>query len=189
MTRSITSIVGACAAFVAVLPACNTSPKTEQERRELTTDAGAALDRFRQSDSTLQAEMDRAAGYAIIPEVKKGGVGVGGAYGRGEVYEHGRQIGFCDMSQGTVGLQLGAQTYSELILFRTDHALQEFKGGGFAFSANASAVAIKSGSGAAAPYRDDVAVFIHTRDGLMAEASIGGQKFRFEPIADSAPRN
>jgi lipid-binding SYLF domain-containing protein len=183
MTRSLTPIAGALALFVAF--GCSTEPKTSEERHSLTTGAYAALERFRASDPSLQTELDKAAGYAVLPDVKKGGLIAGGAYGKGEVYEHGRQIGYCDMSQGTVGLQAGGQTYNELIIFRTDSALQKFKSNEFTFAANASAVAVKSGAGSAAQYHDDVAVFVQPREGLMAEAAIGGQKFRFEPLNES----
>jgi lipid-binding SYLF domain-containing protein len=160
---------------------CSTAPKSESDKTSLVNDSNAALGRFKAADSSLQGELDRAAGYAIFPEVGKGGVGVGGAYGRGVVYQHGMKIGFADLSQATIGLQLGGQSYSQLILFQDQAALDRFKSGKLAFSANASAVAIKSGAAAAAAYTDGVKVLTQTVGGLMFEASIGGQQFTFQP--------
>jgi lipid-binding SYLF domain-containing protein len=98
------------------------------------------------------------------------------------VYQHGQLVGYADMTQGTVGLQIGAESYDELIIFQNDEALQSFKSGNFAFSGNVSAVAIKSGAAGTADTSKGVIVFVRTKGGLMAEASVGGQRFRFQPI-------
>jgi lipid-binding SYLF domain-containing protein len=82
--------------------------------------------------------------------------------------------------QGSIGFQLGGQAYSEIICFSTREALALFKSGNFAFDAQATAVALKSGAGANAKYSNGVAVFTMDESGLMFEASIGGQKFSYE---------
>ncbi|GMV26570.1 MAG: hypothetical protein AMXMBFR58_26010 [Phycisphaerae bacterium] len=163
------------------LSGCQTEPKSQEEKSSLESDARAALDGFRNADSGLQKELDRAAGYAVLPDVGKAGLLVGGSYGKGVVYENGVMVGYCDLTQGTVGLQAGAQTFSELIIFRDQAALDHFKGGDFTFAANASAVAIKPGAAASLDYHDGVAVLVNAKGGLMAEAAIGGQKLRYEP--------
>jgi lipid-binding SYLF domain-containing protein len=117
----------------------------------------------------------------VFPTVGKGAVGVGGAYGKGVVYQQGEVVGYCDLSQGTVGLQLGGQAYREIIFFEYKEALDWFKTGNFAFSAQASAVAVNEGASADAKYDRGVAVFTMTKGGLMFEASIGGQKFGYQP--------
>ncbi len=172
--------------LTAIAPGCSTEPKTTGQKDTLSSEASAALDGFRAADSSLQAELYRSAGYAILPDIGKAGVIVGGSYGKGEVYEANARIGYCDLTQGTVGLQLGAQTFSELIIFKDRAALDRFKSGEFTFAANASAVAIKPGAAASADYHDGVAVFVHSKGGLMAEASIGGQKLRFKPIQEAS---
>jgi lipid-binding SYLF domain-containing protein len=161
---------------------CSTEPKSAEGKSALSGDVNEAMSNFRASDSTIQAELDKAAGYAILPDVGKGAAGVGATYGRGEVYEGGRMIGYCALSEGTIGLQLGGQRFSELIVFKEQAALDKFKSGGYTFASNASAVANKQGAAKAGNYRDGVAVFIHVKGGLMAEAAIGGQRIRFEPI-------
>ena len=68
-------------------------------------------------DPSLQVFLDKAYGYALFPSVGKGAVGVGGAYGKGEVFDRGTKVGYCDLSQATIGIQLGGQTFTEIIAF------------------------------------------------------------------------
>lgn len=136
---------------------------------------------FKKKDATLNRFFDESAGYAVFPTVGKGGIGLGGAYGSGVVFEGGSSIGSTSLTQVTIGLQLGGQAYSEIIFFEDKKTLDNFKGGNFEFSAQATAVALKSGAGANAAYENGVAVFTAGEAGLMFEASIGGQKFSFEP--------
>jgi lipid-binding SYLF domain-containing protein len=162
------------------LGACSTAPESEEGKATLDSKSMDALGTFKRTDPSLQSFLDRAYGYAIFPTVGKGAVGVGGAYGRGEVFERGVLIGYCDLSQGTVGVQLGGQSYSELLVFENKNALDKFTSGEFAFDAQASAVALKSGASANAKFSNGVAVFTMTKEGLMFEASIGGQKFSYQ---------
>lgn len=161
---------------------CSTAPKSSHEQQALDDETRAAMSRCEGEDSTMRDLLDRAYGYAVFPSIGKGGLAIGGAYGRGEVFERGRLIGYCDMTQATIGLQAGAQKYSEFIAFQDKAALDNFKSGHFAFDAQATAVAVKAGAGANAPYRNGVAVLTCGEAGLMAEASVGGQKFNFVPL-------
>ena len=124
-----------------------------------------------------------SAGYAVFPSVGKGGFVVGGAHGNGIVYDHGKAIGKSSITQLSVGAQAGGQSYSEIIFFETPEALEKFKRDDFSFSAQTSAVALKSGASANARYRDGVAVITFGEGGLMAEAGVGGQKFKYEAFA------
>jgi lipid-binding SYLF domain-containing protein len=135
---------------------------------------------YKKADPGITAFFTNSAGYAVL-SVGKAGLGIGGAAGRGVLYEHGTITGKTTLAQATVGWQIGAQSYSEVIFFENDVALAKFKSGKFAFSAQVSAVALKSGAAATAKYRDSIAVFTATKGGLMLEASIGGQKFNYEP--------
>jgi lipid-binding SYLF domain-containing protein len=144
---------------------------------------------------------DNSYGYAVFPNIGKGGAGIGGAIGKGRVYEQGTYIGDTTMTQLTVGFQLGGQVYSEMIFFEDKRALDEFTNGNFEFGAEASAVAITAGASAAATttgsaagisggksdaatvgaYHKGMATFTIAKGGLMYEASLGGQKFSFTP--------
>jgi lipid-binding SYLF domain-containing protein len=166
---------------VFLVTGCATAPKTAEGRAKLNTKVQSAINSAIESDPGLKKFFNEAAGYAAFPTVGKGAVGVGGAYGRGELYEGGQLAGYCTLTQASIGLALGGQAYTELIFFETKAALDRFKTGNFAFAAQASAVALKSGASANAKYTDGVAVFTMGEAGLMYEASIGGQKFSYEP--------
>lgn len=169
------------AATVAGLAGCSTAPKSEAARAEIQDEAATALATAQKNDPTLTPVLNSAAGYAVFPTVGKGAIGVGGAYGRGVLYEGGTMVGYCDLSQASIGLQLGGQAYTEIIAFENKAALDKFKTGNLAFAAQATAVALKSGAGANAKYDDGVAVFTMGESGLMYEASIGGQSFSYQP--------
>jgi len=140
-------------------------------------------------------------GYAVFPTVGKAGIGIGGAYGKGKVYEQGKYVGDTSMAQATIGLQLGGQAYSQIIFFQDERAFKEFTSGNFEFGAQATAVAITAGASAntsttgssagasggknnantVGSYNKGMAVFTVAKGGLMYEASIGGQKYTYTP--------
>ena len=180
--KRIRSNVLFLAAAALLLTACNAAPKSDLDRQELQRKAEASLQRFRDSDPAIRDHISKAYAYAVFPTIAKGGAGVGGAYGRGIAYEQGKMIGYCDLSQGSIGLQLGGQAYSELILFENKTALDKFKADQFALAAQATAVAASSGAGANAKYNDGVMVYTLGEKGLMYEASVGGQRFDFDPL-------
>lgn len=167
-----------------VLGGCAAAPKTHSEREELHDKVVAALNDFKRTDVGMQDLLDNSAGYVMFPDIGKGGLIVGGAYGHAEVFEHGHSVGWADMSMGSIGAQVGGQTYAELIVFQTREALYRFKDNNFTFGANATAVAVKSGAAAVAEFKDGVAVFTKANGGLMAEASLSGQKFNFIPRSE-----
>lgn len=141
----------------------------------------AAIAEFKTADPSIETFFKESYGYAIFPEITKGAVGIGGAGGDGTVFQGGESIGSSSMSQVTIGLQLGGQTYREAIFFKDKAALDSFKQGNYEMAAEASAVAVKSGASKNAGYERGVAIFTMAKGGLMFEASIGGQKFSFEP--------
>ena len=136
---------------------------------------------FKKADPSIDAFFKKAHGYAVFPEITKGAIGIGGAAGDGTVFERGTAIGSASMTQVTIGLQLGGQTYSEVIFFEDKAALDSFKSGSYEVAAGASAIALKEGASKTAGYDNGVAIFTMATGGLMFEASIGGQKFSFEP--------
>jgi len=158
-----------------------------------------ALDTFRNAGESGKF-LDSAYGYALFPTVGKGGIVIGGAYGEGRLYQHGKVIGSTTLTQASVGFQFGGQAYSQIIFFEDAHALQEFTRGGFEFGADASAVIITAGAtatagtkGAAASastskkdadssgaWYKGMAVFTIVKGGAMYELSLAGQKFSYK---------
>lgn len=143
-----------------------------------------------------------AYGYAVFPTIGKGGFGIGGSYGTGEVFEQGKKTGTTSMTQVTIGFQLGGQAFSEVIFFENKASYDKFTSGNFEFSAQASAVAINAGANAKTSttgtsagsgttpennvqtgiYQNGMATFTYIKGGLMYEAALGGQKFSFDPL-------
>jgi lipid-binding SYLF domain-containing protein len=144
----------------------------------------------------------RSYGYAVFPNVGKGGMGIGGAYGKGKVYAGGKAVGKTSMTQLSIGFQLGGQGYSMIIFFEDKRAFEEFTSGNFEFGAQASAVAITAGATAGAgtagasagasagkkdasnvgEYYKGMATFVIIKGGAMYEAAIAGAKFSYKPL-------
>jgi lipid-binding SYLF domain-containing protein len=140
-------------------------------------------------------------GYAVFPTVGEGGLGVGGAFGKGRVYVHGQYIGDTTMGQVSVGLQAGGKAFSQIIFFEDKRVLDEFESGSFEFAAGVSAVAVTAGASASAgtsgasagasagqkdartigEYQKGMAVFTIAKGGLMGAATVAGQKFSYSP--------
>ena len=158
------------------------------------------VDIFKKSEA-VRPFLKNAHGYAVFPTVGKAGIGIGGAYGKGQVYRGGKVTGEAKLFKATIGFQLGGQAFSEIIFFKDKRVYDEFTSGSFEFDASASAVAITAGvqakagtegataganagpatgKQAKASYHKGMAVFVHTKGGLMYEAAIGGQKFSFK---------
>lgn len=163
----------------------------------------ATADNFESLSSNVSDLMAESYGYAVFPTIGKGGIGIGGAGGSGCVYAEGTQTGTASMAQVTIGLQFGGQAYSQIILFENKESYDSFTSGEFEFGAQASAVALTAaaqaetgttGSSASAGVSDEdskgksgaytsgMAVFTVAKGGLMYQASIGGQKFKYTAL-------
>ena len=162
-----------------------------------------AINAFKQAGES-GVYFNSAYGYAVFPTIGKGGVGIGGAHGKGQVYAAGQHVGNATMTQITMGFQLGGQAYTQVIFFEDQRAFREFTSGNFEFSAQATAVAITAGVSAEANtggglasgisggqnnaatahggYRKGMAIFTIAKGGLMYEAALGGQKFSYTPL-------
>jgi lipid-binding SYLF domain-containing protein len=162
---------------------CQTEPKSDTAKANLHDDAQATLDRYKREDPSLGDLLAKSNGYAVLPSITKAAFWVGGAYGRGEVYEGGAMTGFTDMTQASVGFQWGGQEYAELIIFNTPEALADFKNNKLQFGANASAIVAKAGAGGQAKFDNGVAIFVMPKVGAMVEAALGGQRFTYKPAA------
>jgi hypothetical protein len=148
---------------------------------ELHGATSAAIERLEARDPDFRERLAEAYAYAVFPSVGKATAVVGAAFGKGEVFQGGKLIGYAALGQLTLGVQLGGQTFDQVILFRDKAALDRFKSGRFAFAANASAVLVKAGAAGSAVYERGVAAYVSSEGGMMLEAAIGAQKFFFRP--------
>jgi len=148
---------------------------------KLETETKKAIKRFFVDNTDLVEYFDKAYGFVVLPIITKGGLGIGGAAGKGLVFENKEVIGMTKMTQATIGAQAGGQQYMEVIYFENKAALDNFTGGKLKFSGQASAIALEKGTTVDMKYNDGVAIFTKGKGGLMAEASVGGQKFKYHP--------
>lgn len=166
------------------------------EREDLAVKSTIVL--FKEAKATA-AFFESAYAYAVFPSIGKGGIGIGGAHGKGQVFRKGEHVGDTSMTQITIGFQLGGQAFSQMIFFEDEAAFEEFTSGNYEFGAQVSAVALTAGleasagtggttAGASAGsdsshaqhgYSMGVVIFTIAKGGLMYEASIGGQKFKY----------
>jgi lipid-binding SYLF domain-containing protein len=151
----------------------------QSKDQKLIADAQAAKAEFIRTDNGMASRFANAYGYVIFPNVGKGGIGIGGAAGNGIVWEKGRMVGHAKMTQVSIGFQWGGQAYREVIFFENKATLDQFKGSKYEFSAQASAVAATAGASANANFKNGVMIFTQQKGGLMYEASVGGQKFKY----------
>jgi len=172
MTRLIYSLL--VLMLVAVAPLAAWDPDAVEKAEE-------SIAEFKEADPDLQSFFDAAVGYAVFHNVGKAGLGIGGARGKGTLFEGGKPLGKVTLTQLSIGFQWGGQAYREIIFFEKQETLDNFKDGEFEFAAQVSAVAATAGASADANYEGGVAVFTLVKGGLMYEASVGGQKFNFDP--------
>lgn len=164
----------------------------------------STIDLFEASPN-VKSFFENAYGYAVFPAVGKGAIGIGGAYGKGQVYIDHKIVGTITLRKISVGFQVGGQAFSEIIFLKDKRAFNEFTGGTYEFDVSASAIAIRAGAQAQTgtvgdtagasvgqstgthaetSYNRGTAVFVHALGGLMFEAAVGGQKFKYTPSED-----
>jgi lipid-binding SYLF domain-containing protein len=173
--------IGLMCFFVFMLMACGCAvePQKPEGKAVLSSEVDEAIAVMKAKDKSVQKFFDKSYGYAVLPKVFKAALLAGGAYGKGEVYEQGTMVGYCDMTQVSGGLSVGGEFYREIIFFRDKEDLDKFKTGEYTLSAQVTGVALTLGAAAKADYKAGMAVFITTDTGLMVDASVGGQKFSY----------
>jgi lipid-binding SYLF domain-containing protein len=167
--------------IMGLMAGCSTGSVTKDEGDALLKRSQTSRQEWNEVDPQFEAFAKKGYGYAFFPEITKGGLLVGGARGRGVVYEKGQQIGYADLTQASVGFQAGLQDYSQLIVFENQPAMDKFKRNEIDFGANASAVYADKGTAVGAQFVDGVVVFVRPIRGAMAEASLGGQQITYLP--------
>lgn len=153
---------------------------TSYAQKNDVAEANKTVNAFLEKDPGMSKFFSSAHGYAVFPGIGKGGLGVGGAGGKGTLFKNGTPVADTKMTQITVGFQAGGQKYAEVIFFQDADKYKEFISGNFEFAAQVSAVALASGISADAKYENGILVVTMAIGGLMYEASVGGQKFKVE---------
>lgn len=165
-------------------------------------DYSRTIEQFRSSPQ-VQLFFNDAYGYAVYPRVGKGAWILGFSYAKGQVYRGGYVTGRSTLYHVSIGLQGGGQVFSQIIFFQDQRAYEEFTRGTFEVDAATAAVAVTAGARAQAGttgnsaslsagpqgasqygnrYAKGLAIFVQGKGGLMLDASVGAQKFVFEPL-------
>jgi lipid-binding SYLF domain-containing protein len=175
MNKTLVPVLSLLVALVSTTAYAGWNPNEETEYDQK---AQEALTAFKETDPKIQAFIDKSVGYVVIPTVGKAALGVGGAHGKGVLYEGGKLTAMVTLTQLSFGFQGGGQAYSEFIFFEDAATLENFKRGNYELNAQASAVAITAGASADAEFNSGMAIFTQAKGGLMYEAAVGGQKFK-----------
>jgi lipid-binding SYLF domain-containing protein len=176
MKRLLTALIAI--SFVMTTAMAHAWEPDNTDKLELST--AQALIKAREKDPSMSEWFETAYAYAVFPRVGKGAIGIGGAHGKGLVIYKDTTVGKTSLSQISIGFALGGQVYSEFIMFKDKTAFDHFTRGNFQFGAQVSAVALTAGASRDASYNSGVAIFTIAEGGLMYEASIGGQKFKYK---------
>jgi len=163
-----------------IFASCGSAKNTGED---LIADAQQERTAIQQEYPDMAELFQSSAAYAIFPNVGKGAYVIGGASGNGVVYQNGNVIGYADLKQVDVGLQIGGQSYVEILFFENQAALDNFKSGTYELGANATAVILDKGASRDISFQDGVAVVTKTKGGAMAGVSVGGQRFSFQPAS------
>lgn len=183
------------ALFVFALPGAGSAQDVE--------DYSETIETFRDIPAVAPF-FESAYGYAVWQRIARGGLGIGAATGRGQVYVNGQVTGFSRLVDVSIGLQAGGQAYRQIVFFENQAAYDQFTQGGFEFDAQASAVAVtasaqassgtqggaqatagaggNSGTAAGGGYQNGMRVFTLAVGGLMYQATIAGQRYNFRPV-------
>lgn len=158
----------------------NSMAQDSESAIELIKKAEAAKEKILAEDPGLSAFFSEAYGYVVLPVIGKGGLLVGGAYGKGILYEQGEPAGMTEMTQVSIGAQIGGLSYSEVIFFKTEEEFRVFTTGRFEVAVQITVVAVTAGVSRTMAYSDGVAIITLPKGGVMADVSAGGQKFSYD---------
>lgn len=171
------SLLLAAVLALGIGPALAQDDAKAQRRQEIDTNAQTTLDDLMNAQASVRDLFARATGYAVFT-VTKGGFIVSGGGGNGVAVDKTTgQRTYMRMGTGGIGLGIGGQRYSLVMLFETKDRLDKFIAGGWDSRATAEAAAGKEGIAVQSSFFDGVAFYQITEKGLMAHADVSGTKF------------
>lgn len=149
--------------------------------REIDAGVDAALEHFYTEVSGGKKLVKDARGVLVFPGVIKAGFGIGGEYGEGALQINGKSVDYYSTAAASLGLQLGAQKKSIILLFMQDEALRHFReSSGWKAGVDASVAVVTVGAGGemdTAKLKEPILAFIFGQKGLMYNLTLEGAKF------------
>jgi lipid-binding SYLF domain-containing protein len=162
------------------LAAAAPPPAAAASAVEIDAEVDAALTRFYAEVPAARELAGKAKGILVFPSVIKAGFGIGGEYGEGALRIGGRTVGYYNTAAASIGLQLGAQSRAEVLMFMTEDALERFRhSDGWEVGVDGSVALITVGAGGEIDtntINDPVIGFVFGEQGLMANLSLEGAK-------------
>lgn len=162
--------------FFAVSVSANAGSKAE-----IDTDVQFALTAFYNLDPGNKELASKAAGVLVFPSIVKAGFFVGGDYGEGVLQVDGKTVDYYSTAAISFGLQIGAQSRSEVILFMDKDALENFRvNDGWAAGLDGSVAVMDNGAGKGIDTetaQKPIIAFIFSNKGLMGNLTLEGSKF------------
>ena len=179
--KSLLLTLGLSLAFASV--GCqSTAPQNPIEQDKLISDAQYKLKLLRSKHpGVYETYQDTSVAVAVFPTIGEGGLLLGYGYGKGVLFENGKATGYCDVNEGIAGAVVGAKVKTQYVFIRNKSALNRFKAGNVEMTAQVAAVAAAANASNEANYNGGFALIVTNEKGLMAQASVSGQKFRYLP--------
>jgi len=162
----------------------HTLEKNPKLRPVLHAEVLAALKQLQQKHPETKKVIEESAGYAVVPDIGRSSLVLGGAYGIGEVFVHDDVIGYAAIVEVTLGVQVGGTTFHELVVFHDEGSLKRFKSGKFAFAADAAVELVKAGGQKSRGFGASSSIYVFADGGMLLDLDIGVQKFIFKPAAE-----
>ena len=172
-------MIRAIGIFAALAIGCAHAPTSASAQDNLKQRADAALRMMCENNSQVSPLLEQAAGYVVFPNAWDVAFFGGGGGGTGVVYQHGRAIGYAELSQGSFGGEAGVQKFAEIIVIRDQATLDQMRQGKFDIGGQASAVINHTGTGKTFDFgKTGIAVFVQPLAGAEVKASLEGQRVK-----------
>jgi lipid-binding SYLF domain-containing protein len=156
------------------------APAFAETAAEIDAGVETARDKCAADVPGCETAAEKAQGMLVFPKVTKGAIGVGGSYGEGALIVDDKPAGYYSTAAASIGLQLGGETYSQIIMFTTREALDSFRNSsGWEVGANAKVTMIDQGGAAdinSVIANNPVVAFVFGQQGLMGDLSVQGAK-------------
>lgn len=160
--------------------AMTATPVSAASKEEINADVREALQNFRKQTGAGHELSQKAAGMLVFPSVIKAGIGIGGEYGEGALLVKGKPVAYYNIAAASIGLQLGAQSRSQIVLFMNDKVLGEFRQSkGWKAGVDGSVALATLGAGGAIDSetaKQPIIGFIFSNKGLMYNLTFEGSK-------------
>lgn len=169
--------IAASGASVAACASTGITQSRDQIDRSVDT---ARAELFRNVPGAEQLA-ERASGMLIVPDVKKAGLMIGGAYGEGALMIGDAKVEYFNFATASFGFQIGVQRFHHALFFMTQETLAGFRfsngwklGADAAFTTPEDAVSLGVATNT---INLPVYALIYGQTGLIIGATLEGAKY------------